>query len=68
MRAESENADQPGTIEVSVDVASHGMIRLVTSTAASLSIQAGLSPWDADRLAHQLADAARRAREILSSN
>ena len=66
MQASSENPDQPGTIEITVAVGSHGVVRLTTSGGWQ-SIQAGLSPWDADRLAEQLSRAACHARAILSS-
>lgn len=67
MQASSENHDQPGSIELGVAVGSHGVVRLTASTATK-SIQAGLSPWDAEALADQLRAGAARAREILASN
>ena len=67
MQAESENPDLHGSVELSVAISSNGMVRL-TAAAPAKSIQAGLSPWDAERLAEQLLAGGARAREVLACN
>ena len=67
MFAEDTNPEGPGQIRLDVAVGSNGIVRL-TAAAANKQILAGLSPWDAERLAEQLVNAARRAKEIVASN